>query len=175
MPNRPPQNHNVNGKPISMRIDPGFDRDPLRKKIHRVVIEISPGQWEIIGDSGDPIELLRIQVGANHAIGESFRGRNCMIVDEENTVEEKFETYNPQPQADSDKINAHNLKLRSRWILAIVKWLLPSGMLDKPDTEEAQNEIRSFLKEIKVEIAISPSGKQVIIWRDGETLADWSC
>jgi hypothetical protein len=172
MPNRPPHNGE---KPLSMRIDPGYDRDPLRPKMHRVVVEVAPGKWEIIGNTGDPIELLRIQVGANHAIGEGFRGRNCMIVDEEDRVAEKFETYTPQPQAEGDPINEANIKLRSRWILAIVKWLIPSGWTEKPDTDETQKEIRDFLKEIKVEIAFSPDGKTVIIWRDGSQLADWSC
>lgn len=173
MPHLP--SHENNGSPQRLTIKEHFNRDPLKPKTHKVLVEIEPGQWQIIGNTGEDLRTLRLAVGMNHAVDPSFRQRNCMIVDDDSVVEEKFECYTPESHKQGEPISEYNLKLRARWILAIVKWLLPSGMLDLPDTEETQNEIRKFLKEINVEISISPAGDKVIIWRDGAQLADWSC
>lgn len=156
-----------------MRINPGWDKDPLKPKTHKVLIEVEKGQFQIIGDTAESIEMLKLNVEMNHACG--FRDVNCVIVDEASNVEARFESYIPQPHPEGEPINEFNLRLRSRWISAMIKWLLPAGMLDLPDTPENAKAVQEALKERNVAISISPDGNKCIIFRDSLPLADWSC
>jgi hypothetical protein len=167
--------NNGNGKPLFMKINRGFDPDPLRPRTHRVVYEVEPGKFEILGNTAEPLEMLSLMVEMNHASDLAMRKRNCLIVGEEQQIEARFESYVPQSQVDGEPINDFNLRLRSRWIAAMIKWLLPVGILDFPDTPDNAKSVQEALKEKKVEISISPTGKEVIIWRDSLPLADWSC
>lgn len=172
MTNQPEQT-NGNGNQLSMKINPGFDRDPLRPKTFKVLVEVEPGQFQIIGTTGESIEMLRLNVEMNHACG--FRDKTCVIVDDDSQVVGRFDSYVPEIQPEDRPITKHNLRIRSRWIAAMIKWLLPVGILDLEDTPENADLVRDALKEKNVEISISPSGTKCIIFRDDLPLADWSC
>lgn len=141
--------------------------------MHRVLVETEPGKWQIIGDTGQPLELLQLDVAKDHAIG--MQSANMMIVDEAGSVATKYENYTPLPQEPGEPISEENAKIRDRWLKSIILWLIPRSLAESYETEEAQEEIRKALIEVKAEIAIRPDGCVAIIYRDGEPLARWCC
>lgn len=157
-----------------MAVDPGWDKDPLRPKTHRVLMEspTEPGKWMVVSVSQEPIEMLRLIVARDHAIG--MQSCNIVIVDEGQTVEERLENYVAIPQDKDEPITPENQKTRDRWIANVIRWLLPSSLWNASNTEENQLAVKQCLDEQKVELAINPMGTQVLLMRDGATLTAWS-
>lgn len=156
-----------------MYVDRGFDPDPLAPKKHRILLEQEPDQWFIVATSEEPIEMLRLMVARDHAIG--MQQKNMMIFDEkEQKGVERFENYIPKPQDRNAPISPENQKVRDRWIGNIMKWLLDRELWDAPDTPETQAKIKASLEEQHVEISVNPNGTEVLFLRDGGTLAAWS-
>lgn len=157
-----------------MKVNRGFDDDPLRPKLHRVVREVSPGQWEIVGNStAEPIEMLRLSVGMNHAVG--MMSENLAIVGDDQTVEEAFHNYIPVPQPEGETIGEENARIRDRWIKSICCWILPRDLSDCYDNALFREEIAKALIDAKAEISVRPDGRAVVIFRDGAQLASWMC
>lgn len=179
MPNRPqrwtpPNSHHQPGKNGErMTVDRGFNRDPLAPKKHYVTVEVEPGQWQIIGNTNDPIEMLRLEVAKDHAIG--LQSKNMLIVGDDQVVEDSFHNYIPVPQPEGESIGEENTKIRDRWIASIVKWLIPRDLTDCCDNDIFREEIAAALVEAKAEISVRPDGRAAIIFRDGATLATWAC
>lgn len=162
-----------------MKISPGYDKDPLRPKLHRVVRkvrQIGPNEWEWenVGNStAEAIELLRLSVGMNHAVG--MKTEDLVILGEDRTVEATFENYRPVPQPEGTPIGEENARIRDRWIKSIVCWLIPRDLADCYDNNLFREEIARALVDAKAEISVRPDGRAVVIFRDGATLASWAC
>jgi hypothetical protein len=170
----PPNSHSTGEKPHSFKIDRGFNADVLRKKIHRVLVETEPGKWQILGDtSSTPIELLKLEVARDQAIG--LQKHNVMIVDETNTAVAAFHNYVPKPQLSGDPISEENAAIRDKWILAMIRWLLPHELQDAVDDPVSRAKIKSHLDHCGVDIAMRPDGCAVIVFRERKELASWCC
>lgn len=178
MPNRPPQNgqsdREINGQMHqSLRVLPQ-KRDPLAPKKHNICIETEPGKYSIVGQSEEPIEMLKLQYQAKHAI--AFADMSMAIVDEDQKMVQHWSDYKPAAwQEPSENINDANKSVRDRWVLNIIQFLLPFSLSQKIGQPEAQEEIQGALKEAGVEIAVSPTGCGVVMYRDNEAFAAWSC
>lgn len=160
MPNRPPH---------SMKISPGYERDPLAPKEYQVLVETEPGKFTILGNTATPLELLQIEVGKDHAVGLKYH--NMMIVEKGGKVQASFHHYKPEPQEEGEEISKANIETRDRWIDSIMKWLLPPSLW--PITPENREEAQTCMKEAKVQLSIKPDGSQVVIFRDDAPLANW--
>jgi hypothetical protein len=57
----------------------------------------------------------------------------------------------------------------------IVQWLLPRDLAEKIGDPEWQAAIFAQLKEMGVEISVSPTGCGVLMFRGGESFAAWKC
>jgi hypothetical protein len=165
MPNRP-----ANGN-TPMRLMPEFDKDPLRPKEHKILVETSPGQWTMIGKTTDPIELLKLEVGSNHAVG--MQRDNVVIVGEDHAVEERYENYIPEPQPEGAALTERNRAMRDRWISSIIRWLLPTELLERQDSEGSERDVQNYLTSIGVAVSIRPDGNAVVIYRNDEPLSSW--
>lgn len=137
--------------------------------MHRVLCEVAPNQWQIIGDTGTPIELLQCEVGSQHAIG--LKDQNMMIVDQDSNVTTKFENYRPLPQPEGEPITPENEAIRDRWLKSIIAFSVPRDLMESYDQEA----IREALIAAKIEVSIRPDGCAAIIYRDGVVLATWDC
>jgi len=157
-------------KPLSMRIEPQFQRDPLKKPIHRVLMKSEAG-YTIMGTAEDPIELLKLEVEGQHAVG--MPNTDMLIVDENNVVEAKYDSYHVDPQDGPP--TEERLKVRDRWLEAVMRFLLPPGLYADQDKPERQERIKRWFKSKKIEIQIRPDGGAVQIWRDGVVLTKWGC
>lgn len=148
-------------------------RDPLAPKKHRVVVRDGDG-YSIVGETEEPLELYSLQMQAKHAI--AWQNQEMAILDEDNTMVRKWEDYRPAVwQEPNEPISEVNKSVRDRWILNIVQWLLPPSLSEKIGQPEAQEEIQNTLKEMKVEMAVSPTGCGVLMYRDEEVFAAWKC
>lgn len=157
-----------------MKINRGYDADPLRPKEHTVLMETEPGKFTIVSEkSTEPIELLSLLVGRNHCV--NLQQDNLVIVDEEGTIEERFENYTPKPQPEGEDITPDNLAIRTRWIENMMRFMVPHSLWQKRESVEAQDDIKNFLHNHGVEVAIRPDGCQAIVYREGLPLATWSC
>lgn len=168
----PPNSHSIEGGPRMTLAKPKAP-PALRPGMHRVLAEVAPGEWQIVGDTGQDIELLKIDVAKDHAIG--CQQANMMIVDEENKPVTKFENFKPLPQVADSPISPENQRIRDRWVASIINWLIPSELRAASATPENQQKIRDALKELKVELSISGLGTEAIILRDGQVLSAWYC
>lgn len=183
MPNRPsngngsrrwePPNSSFRGKVASMKVDRGFDSDPLKPKKHYVLNEVSPGQWEIIGNTGDPIEMLRLEVARDHAVG--LQAKNLVIIDEERTIQDSFHNYIPVPQPEGEPIGEENIKIRDRWISSILKFVLPRDLHEFILHPEFRIQIQEELTLKAMAMSVRPDGRAVIIFREDKPLASWAC
>jgi hypothetical protein len=177
MPHRPPHessDRELNGNVHqSMRIGQR-QRDPLAPKKHHIVIETEPGKYSVIGESTEPLEMLRLQYQARHAI--SHQDVKMAIVDEDQVIEQHWSDYKPAAFQDPETpITPENQTVRDRWILNIIQWLLPASLSEKIGQPDAQEEIQNTLTVMNVEIAVSPTGCGVLLYRDGESFAAWKC
>ncbi|MGB7195336.1 MAG: hypothetical protein WBD81_17920 [Collimonas pratensis] len=154
---------------LKREVNPGI----LKPGMHRVLSEVAPGQWQIVGDTGQDLSLLQIDVASQHAIG--MQSANMMIVDSDSKVTTKFENYKPLPQIDGAPITPENQRIRDRWVAAIILWLTPSELRNAEATPENQQAVRNALKKAKIEISLSGNGTEAIIFRNGEPLASWMC
>lgn len=145
----------------------GFDRDPLRIPKHRVICQTSPGFWTLIGETAEPIEMLRLNVGFNHAVG--LKDQEVMITDERNAVVERFEAYSPVQELSEEELN----RQRARWISSVMAFILPKRLYDLRDHPEVQQTLRRFLRAKKIKISIRPDGRCARIWRGNNILAEW--
>lgn len=157
----------------SLRVLPQ-QRDPLAPKKHNIVIETEPGKYSIVGQSEEPLEMLRLQYQAQHAI--IWKDCKMAIVDQDNVIEQHWDDYKPATWQEPDTlITPENAKIRSRWVLNIVQWLLPVSLSEKIGQPEAQEEIQTALREMAIEISISPTGCGVVFFRNSEPFASWKC
>ncbi len=157
-------------KPLSMRINPGFDKDPLKKPIHRVLMKSAEG-YTIMGTVEDPIELLKLEVEGQHAVG--LNDKDMLIVDEENTVVAKYDSFHVDPQEGPP--TPERLKVRDDWLEKVMRFLLPPGLYNDQSNPDCQERIKRWLQKRKIEIQIRPDGGAVQIWRDGVVLTKWGC
>lgn len=153
-----------------MRIEPGFERDPLRKPKHRVLMKSEEG-YTIMGTVEDPIELLKLEVEGQHACG--MPDKDMVIVDEKSVVVAKYDSYHVTPQEGPP--TEERLKVRDRWLEAVMRFLLPRGLYDEKDNPEKQERIKRWFTSKKIQIEIRPDGGAVKIWRDGVVLTSWGC
>lgn len=117
--------------------------------------------------------MLRLMVARDHAIG--MQTSNMMLFDEKaGKCVERFDNYIPKPQDKHAPISEENASIRGRWIGSIIKWLIDRELWDAPDNAETQEKVKASLVENNVEIAVSPNGTEVIIYREGATLCAWS-
>lgn len=168
----PPNSHAVEAGPRMMLTKPqgpGF----LRPGLHRVLTEVEPGKWQIVGDTGQDLPLLQIELGAQHAIG--LQQANMMIIDADNKPVTKFENYRPAPQPPGQPITPENQRIRDRWVASIINWLLPEDIRAAPNTPENRQNVQQALADARVSLSISPDGTAAIIEREGGTLAAWYC
>lgn len=177
MPNRPrkfePPNSSFRGKTPSMKVSKGFNDDPLRPKKHYVTVEAEPGKWMIVGNSAEPLEMLRLAVARDHAIG--MQGDNMMIVGEDQVVEDSFHNYIPVPQQEGEEIGEENAQIRNRWISSILKFVLPRELHDFIFDDAHREEIQSELLAKQMAMSLRPDGRAVIIFREDKPLASWAC
>jgi len=149
-------------------------RDPLAPKKHNIVIETEPGKYSIIGQSEEPLEMLRLQYQARHAI--AHQDVKMAIVDEDSVIEQHWDDYRPAAFQDPDTpITPENQAVRDRWVQNIIQWLLPPTIAAKLGQPGANEEAQKALAEMKVEISVSPTGCGVLMFRDGEPFAAWCC
>jgi len=177
MPHSPPNgssDREINGNMHkSLRVLPQ-QRDPLAPKKHNIVIETEPGKYSIVGQSEEPLGLLKLQYQAKHAI--AFQDVKMAIVDQDNTIEQHWDDYKPAKwQEPNTPITPENKVVRDRWVLNIIQWLLPTSLAEKIGQPEAQEEIQKTLKEMEVEMAVSPTGCGVVMYRHHESFAAWKC
>ena len=177
MPHRPEQNgksdREINGQMHqSLRVGE-IPKDPLAKPKHRVVVKDGDG-YSIVAETEDPVELFALEMQAKHAI--LWQNQEMAIVNSDHEMVRKWEDYKPAAyQEPSEPINDANRKIRDRWILNIIQFLLPFSLAEKIGQPEAQEEIQNTLKEMNVEIAVSPTGCGVLMYRCGESFAAWRC
>lgn len=173
MPHRPPQNGHDRVAPPRLAIDPGYDKDPLAKPQHQILVETAPGQHTILGTTDQPVELLRIETAGRHAC--TMQSENMLIMDKKSgLILERFENYRPEPQDPNEPITDGNAFIRDRWVGSIIKWVISGTFWDAEDNEDTQAKVKAELDAQGIEISISPGGCQVLITRRGETLAAWS-
>lgn len=153
-----------------MRINPQFNKDPLRPKIHRVLMKSAEG-FTIMGTVEDPIELLKLEIEGQHAVG--MPNEEMVIVDQDSVCVAEYHSYHVEPQAGPP--TEERLKVRDRWLEAVVRFLLPPGLYNDKDNPERQERIQRWFKSKKIEIQIRPDGGAVQIWRDGVVLTKWGC
>lgn len=172
MPNRP-SDREINGHMHqSLRVLPQ-QRDPLAKKKHRVLMKDGEG-YSIIKTTEEPIELFTLEMQAMHAI--SWQDKELAIIDDEDRLTHKFEDYKPAAWQEPDTpISDANKAVRDRWVLNIIQWLLPHELSLKIGQPGAQEEIQNTLKETGVQIAVSPTGCGVVMYREGQSFAAWRC
>lgn len=164
MPNRPPQKN-------SMKIDREYDKDPLRPKTYNVLVETAPGEFQKIGDTAEPIEMLRLNVEKNHCFG--LKQTKMVIVDESRTVVAEYPSFYPphiHGLAPDDPIRT---EFRDKWLDAMMKFLLPPELFERSSEPEAKAEIEQSLAESKVVVMVRDDGGAVKIFRDGVILSEW--
>lgn len=177
MPHRPEQNgksdREINGQMHqSLRVLPQ-KRDPLAPKKHKVLIKDGDG-YSIIKTTEEPIEMFSIQMQAMHAI--TWADKELAIIDEDDKLTHKFQDYKPAAWQEPDtEISAANKLVRDRWMLNIMQWLIPYEMAQKIGAPESQEEIRKTLKDMEIEVAVSPTGCGVVIYRSDAAFAAWRC
>lgn len=176
MPHRPPHDpsdREINGNMHrSLRVGE-IPKDPLDKPKHRVVVKDGDG-YTIVAQTEEPLELYALQMQAQHAI--LYQNQEMAILDDEHKMVRKWGDYKPAAyQEPSEPISEVNRKIRDRWVLNIIQFLLPFSMAEKIGQPEAQQEIAEMLKEMGVEIAVSPTGCGVLMYRDSEPFAAWRC
>lgn len=169
----PPNSHST-GPVQRLTVDRGFNADPLKPKMHRVLVRVDGDKWQILGDTAStPIELLRAEVARDHAI--SMQGQDVMIVDEQNVAVEAFHNYKPVPQDAIGDISEENARIRERWLQSLILWAIPREIAEAPASPETMEKIREALIEAKMEVAIRPDGRAAVVYRNGEVLATWKC
>lgn len=154
-------------KPLSMRINPGYDRDPLKPRKFRVVDE---GGF-IVHTSEEPIEMLKLAAAAQHAVNRP--NESLTIVDEQQTVVESFGSYYVEPSEDPP--GPERLKLRDRWLDNVMRFLLPPGLYARKDDPDSGPRLAHWFRKHKIEISIRPDGGAVVVFRDGNPLTQWGC
>lgn len=162
--------------PLSMRIQPGFEKDPLRPKRHHVVASTDGKNFFILGEPGkqyvtDPIELLRLEVEGQHAIG--MPGAAVRIMDDDRQEVARYESYAVTPE-DGPPDEAR-IKLRDRWLEAVMKFLLPPSLYAEKENPQKKERIARWFRGRKIEIEMREDGGAVRIWRDGAVLSSWGC
>lgn len=162
----------INGKPLSMRINPGYDRDPLRPKKHQIVASQDGGKtFTILGDTTEPLELLKIQVEGQHAVGMSET--DMMIVDEDKTIVAKYECLHVDPQEGPP--TEERLKVRDQWLDGVMKFLLPFRLYEKRNDVDYQPVLKRWFRVKRIAISMRPDGGAVIVYRGGDILTKWGC
>lgn len=171
-----PTNNNDH-TPLSMKINPGFDRDPLKPKTHHVVVSNDGGKsFFVLGKPGqqfitDAIELLKIEVGGQHALG--MPGAEVRIMNEDREEVARFESYHVEPQEGPP--SDERLKIRDRWLDAIMQFLLPPSLYALKDDPKKKDRLARWFRSHKIEISMRPDGGAVCIYREGNLLSSWGC
>lgn len=161
-----------NGKPTSMMLEHQFDRDPLKKKKHKVLLSDDGGKnYTIMGEVDDPIELLKLEIQGQHAVG--MPQTSMLIVDETSTVVADYPTYYVEPEEGAP--NEARIILRDKWMDAVMRFLLPFALYKDKDKPNRQHRLQKWFKQHKIEVEMRPDGGAVRIWRDGEILTKWGC
>lgn len=151
-----------------MRIEPGFDKDPLAKPQHQVVSSLDGVHFTIIGTVDDPIELLRIEVEKNQLVG--MKDCDVLIVNQKSgAVEERFDSYRTPPRNPDEPPTLEWLEIRDRWMDRVFKFLLPTRLYETRGDQKTQRVIRRWMRKHKIEISAHENGA-VQIWRGGEIL-----
>lgn len=164
MPNRPPQNH-------SMKILPDYDKDPLRPKTHTVIVQVGPEDFLKIGDTAEPLEMLKLSVEKNHCFG--MKQDKAIILDESRTVVAEYPSFYPphiHGMAPDDPIRT---EFRDKWLDAMMKFLLPTELFERSSDPDARPEIEQSLADSKVVVMVRDDGGAVKIFRDGVVLSEW--
>lgn len=166
----------TNGKPLSMTIQPGWDKDPLRPKAHHVVASTDGVNFFVLGKPGhqfvtDPIELLKLEVSGQHAVG--MADAEVRIMDENREEVARFEPYTVPPEEGPP--SAERLKVRDRWLDAIFKFLLPPSLYAVKDDPTKQRALKRWFKRKAIEVQMRPDGGAVRIWREGSVMTEWGC
>lgn len=174
MPHRPPNGSNHDRvAPPRLAIERDYDPDPLAKPQFQILVETETGEYTILGTTDQPVELLRIETAGRHAC--TLQSENMLIVDKKTReVCERFENYRPEPQDPNEPITDRNAAIRDRWVGSIIKWVISGTLWDAEDNEDTQAKVKAELDAQGIEISISPGGCQVLITRQGATLAAWS-
>lgn len=166
-----------NGQPLSMRIQPGWEKDPLKPKTHHVIASTDGGRsFFVLGTPGqqhvtDPIELLKIEVGGQHALGMS--DAEVRIMDENRQEVARFESYHVEPQDGPP--TPERIRIRDRWLEAIMRFLLPPSIYAMKDDPGKKKILAHWFKKHRIAIEMRPDGGAVRIYRNGDILSEWGC
>lgn len=150
----------------------GFDKahDPLRPKSHQVLASNDGIHFTILGKADDPIELLKLEVERNHAVG--FSDAVVRIVNEEGETVADFASYTPPPIVDG-VVTPERIAARDRWMDAIMRWLLPARLYAHRNDPEQANKLQRWLRRKKIQRSIREDGGAARIFRNGQLLAEW--
>lgn len=109
-----------------------------------------------------------------HAV--TWQNQEVIIVDDEDKMVRHWDDYKPAAwQEPNTPITPENKEVRDRWMLNIIQWLLPPSLAEKIGNPEAQEEIQKTMAEMQVEVAVSPTGCGVVLYRNHEPFAAWTC
>lgn len=125
----------------------------------------------ILSETTQPIELLKIELEGQHAIG--MAQVEMLIVDEERTVVAKYECLHVDPQEGPP--TPERVKVRDQWLDAVMKFLLPLRLYEKRQEERYQPVLRRWFRRKRIEVSVRPDGGAVIVYRGGEILTKWGC
>ena len=157
--------------PLSMRISPGYDKDPLRRPKHRVLTSEDGVNFTIMGSTDEPLELLKLSVEGQHALG--FKDATVKIVAEDHTVVADYPSYHAP--AEEGPPSEARLRLRDRWLEAVMRFLLPARLYEVKGQPEKAKVLARWFKKHRIAIELRPDGGAVRIYRNGDVLSEWGC
>lgn len=163
-------------QPLSMRIEPGYDRDPLKPKRHHVVASTDGKNFFVLGEPGqqfvtDPIELLKIEVEGQHAV--AMQNAEVRIMNDDRQEVARFESYAVEPEDGAP--SPERLKIRDRWLESIMRFLLPLSLYQAKDDPKKAKVLQRWFKKKRIAIEMRPDGGAVRVYRNGEVLTQWGC
>lgn len=166
-----------------MKIEPGYNRDPLAPKQHRILATDGvPDQngnvgYYLVGQSAEPLEMLKLNVGMVHALNhKDFCGvhnASLKIINENAEEVASFDSYAVEPEEGPP--NEQRVALRNRWMEHVMRWLLPASLYLSKDDPAKEKLLKRWFRRKKIAIEMRPDGGAVRVLRDGQVLSEWGC